>query len=568
MNLSKNLSYKHRILLGNFLVAMIPMLILIVTFMRVFVISLERQDREGAFRQIHELSSYFENYLEDHRQVMDYISDNMVIRKALMGEEAGSRNDIYIELYRATEGMRKGVSASIYDRDGKMRWGTLGTKEGTHLSTRWGVLGKASRSHEMVMYGGSIDGGVRSRGTLWLSKAIEGGDGEIIGYVVMEITTTAFQDLLNSFAMDGQSLMIMDRFGYLIYSSDNIYLSKDTTRNIIDAHGKGRLSVLKGEDRFSFLKKDDRYGYYIFLTIPAGMSSEAVHLMKWIGLLGLVVAMGFSGFVSFMLSRGLTRPINDLKQAIENVEKGNLDTRISSNRMDEFGDLSNSFDRMNENLQLYTKELVDREREILEIRIRLLQAQLNPHFLYNSLDTIKWMARMNGVSSVADIVNDLAQILRCSISSSQFISLREELDVVESYIGIQKIRFSDRFTHEILVPRELWDIQIPKLILQPIVENSIIHGLAEREEGHIVIHGGLKDENLVLTIEDNGCGIPEDMSIKFNQGEFENNKGHLGLYNIYYILKLYYGEDYGIHIVSSVGEGTKTYITLPIGGDW
>ncbi|MGN9166189.1 sensor histidine kinase [Tissierellaceae bacterium HCP3S3_D8] len=565
MNFFNRLSFKHRILLGNFLVGMLPTLILILCFMQIFVISLERHDRERAFKQINELDTSFENYLEDHKDVIESIASNDLIQEALMATDHENENEIYVELYQATEGMRKGVSVSIYDEKGRMYWGTLGTKEGVNLPTRWGVLRKASQSSGMILYSEGLNGRIGNKTLLWLANAIRDGKGNIIGYVVTEITSIGFQDLFNSFVINGESVMIVDNFGYSIYSSDNVYLPHNISRQMIDDfRQEGKLSMIKRENNFSFLQRNEDYGYYIFLTIPAGMTNEAIDLMELIGLLGLGIALSFSGFVSFLLSKGLTRPINELKQAIERVEKGHLDTRIATSRKDEFGELSDSFDRMNENLQRYTQQLVERQREISEIRIRLLQAQLNPHFLYNSLDTIKWLAKMNEVSGVADITNDLAQILRCSISNDQFITVREELDVVESYIEIQKIRFSDRFKHSFSVPEDLLDIKIPKLILQPLVENSIIHGLQDKEGGQISITGKLYQGDLLLTIRDNGCGMPADMVNEYNLGNFHKDGGHLGIYNVYYILKLYYGQNYGIHIISKPGNGTEVNIIFPV----
>lgn len=565
MNFLNRLTFKHRILLGNFLVGMLPMLILILCFMQIFVISLERQDKERAFKQINELDLSFENYLEDHKDVIESIASNISIQEALMNIEYGNENEIYVTLYQATEGMRKGASVSIYDEKGRMYWTTSGTQEGLNLPTRWGVLRKASTGSEMVLYSERQNWKTDNKALLRLGNAIRDKNENIVGYVVTEITAVGFQDLFNSFAINGETVRIADNFGYTIYSSDNIYLPHNVSLKMINDFNMDRkFPMVKGENNFSFLRKNEGYGYYTLLTIPAGMTDEAVNLMRLIGLLGLVIAVCFSVFISFLLSKSLTRPISELKQGIEKVEKGYLDTRIVTNRKDEFGELSDSFNRMNENLQQYTQELVERQREISEIRIRLLQAQLNPHFLYNSLDTIKWLAKMNEVSKVADVASDLAHILRNSISNDQFITLKEELDVVESYIEIQKIRFSGRFKHSFFVSEELLDIKIPKLILQPLVENSIIHGLEDKESGQISITGRLHSGDLLLTIRDNGCGMHKDIVDKYNQGNFDKEKGHLGIYNVYYILKLYYGVNCSIHIISNPDDGTEVNITLPV----
>ncbi|NLU10829.1 MAG: sensor histidine kinase [Tepidanaerobacter acetatoxydans] len=533
--------------------------------MQVFVVSLEKHNKELGFRQIHEIDLCFSNYLKEYQVVTNLIATNPLIQEALIEPDYKNKNDVYLELYRVTEGMRKGASISLYDATGKMRWGTSGTLEGSRLPIRWGVLRKACENNGMVLYDGNQNQNGRNKSTalLYLARAIKSRD-DVAGYVVIEITASGFSDLFSSFTMNNETIMITDSFWNPIYSSDNTYLSQSVLKSFAKSFERENgPTLLKGKNTFSFLHENKAYNYNIFLTTPAGITNDAVNLMRAIGFLGFIVAVILCGFISFLLSRGLTKPINELKQAIKKVENGQLDTRIITNRRDEFGELLDRFNHMNENLQLYTEKLVERQKEISEIRIRLLQAQLKPHFLYNSLDTIKWMAKMNEIEGVVDIANDLAQILRCSISDNQFIPLYRELDVVESYIAIQKIRFSGKFKHSINVPEDLLDIEVPKLILQPLVENSIIHGLRDKESGQISIIGKMENGNLLLTVRDNGCGMPPELVDKYNQADFDKDEGHLGIYNVSNILKLYYGQNYGLYVTSSIDCGTDITVVLP-----
>jgi two-component system sensor histidine kinase YesM len=218
------------------------------------------------------------------------------------------------------------------------------------------------------------------------------------------------------------------------------------------------------------------------------------------------------------------------------------------------------------------EERVAAERKINETRIAMMQSQLNPHFLYNTLDTIKWVAKANQVPEVATLSSSLAGILRMSISTRQFCTLETELKLVERYCEIQKIRFDDFFDLIINVPEELKDAVVPKLILQPLVENAIIHGLEDRDDGRLYIsaestEGSLEQgasQLLKIYIEDNGKGISDEMIEILEADDPSRLEGHLGLNNVNTIIKLYYGKDYGITANRLEVGGTIMTMILPL----
>ncbi|WP_281743034.1 sensor histidine kinase [Tepidanaerobacter syntrophicus] len=563
MNFFNNLSFKHRILLGNFFVGLLPLLVSILCFMQVFVASVEKHSKDRGSQQIYEIDAQFSNYLMECCDITDLIANDSLIQEALLNSNYKDENEVYLELYKLTEGIRSGASVSVYDASGRIRWGTSRTLKTSNLPLRWGVLRKAYENEGMVLYDEIQDQKSGNNTLLSLAKTIKNPKG-VIGYVVVEIKTEGFNNLFSNIVMQGETLVLADQFWSPIYVSNNTYLTQSTLKSFTKNFShENNLMVLKEKNMISFLKENKDYSYHILLTIPAGITNEALNLMKVIGILGFTTAITLCGAISLLLSKSLTKPLNELKKAIKEVEKGHLDTEIAINRRDEFGELLERFNQMSKNLKIYTEKLVERQKEISEIKIRLLQAQLKPHFLYNSLDAIKWMAKMNRIESVVDIANDLAQILRCSISDNQFIPLSRELDVVESYIAIQKIRFSGSFKHSINVREDLLDIEVPKLILQPLVENSITHGLRDKTDGKISIIGNMDGENLLITVKDNGCGMESELVAKYNNADFDKDEGHFGIYNINNILKLYYGQNYGIHINSEVGIGTEVTIVLP-----
>ncbi|MBO7335139.1 MAG: histidine kinase, partial [Lachnospiraceae bacterium] len=240
---------------------------------------------------------------------------------------------------------------------------------------------------------------------------------------------------------------------------------------------------------------------------------------------------------------------------------------LSSKREDEFGLLSDTFDEMTKELKSYMELQVKQQKELNEANLEMMQAQLNPHFLYNTLDTMKWVAKANKVPVIADLSSDLASILRTAISGGTFIKLSEELKLVDAYVNIQKIRFSDKFDYDVEVPMELEDMIVPKLIIQPIVENSIIHGFRDRASGQIFVNIYEEDGVLNIEVTDDGNGMTDEQLMIINAGEpledKDGKKKHIGIYNVSTILKLNYGKEYGLRAEAVSDGGTKTTIRIP-----
>ena len=204
-------------------------------------------------------------------------------------------------------------------------------------------------------------------------------------------------------------------------------------------------------------------------------------------------------------------------------------------------------------------------QDVLGVAIAHL-INLNPHFLYNTLDTMKWVAKANHIPEIATLAAKLAKILRTSISSAQFITLQEEMTLVESYAKIQKIRFNGKFDFRYEIAPETEEILVPKLIVQPIVENAVIHGLADADEGHIFVRAYLERKELVIEVSDDGCGISDEVIRRLGNRDKEQKNGHIGFYNVDTIIRLHYGKDYGLRAERLAAGGTKVTIRIPVNG--
>ena len=273
-------------------------------------------------------------------------------------------------------------------------------------------------------------------------------------------------------------------------------------------------------------------------------------------------------FLSYQIPLSITRPLKKLNVVTKQVAKGNLAVRSDVKTGDELGMLSDSLntmiDKINELLEQVTKEQV----RLRKAEFELLQSQINPHFLYNTLDAIIWLAEAGEQKRVVSMVRSLSEFFRTSLNQGKdIISVKEELLHVRSYLEIQQVRYQDILNYEIDVPEELGRYRIPKITIQPLVENALYHGIKnKRGSGKIEIRGKQEEQQFVIEIEDNGIGISKERLWQVQEGiqrKVLTGKDIYGLYNVNERIRLNFGESYGIAIESIYGEGTVVRIVLP-----
>jgi two-component system sensor histidine kinase YesM len=281
-----------------------------------------------------------------------------------------------------------------------------------------------------------------------------------------------------------------------------------------------------------------------------------------------VLVLGLTIFLSYQIPRSITKPLQKLNEVTEQVAEGNLAVRSDVQTGDEVGVLSASMntmiDKINDLLEQVTKEQV----RLRKAEFELLQSQINPHFLYNTLDAIIWLAQAGEQKKVVSMVRSLSDFFRTSLNRGKdIISLKEEVLHVRSYLEIQQVRYQDILNYEIDVPEELGRYLIPKITIQPLVENALYHGIKnKRGSGKIQIRGRRQEETLVIEIADDGIGISKERLWQVNDGiqkKVLTGKDIYGLYNVNERIRLNFGEKYGINIQSTYGEGTVVRVLLP-----
>src|SRR5690606_4767800 len=244
---------------------------------------------------------------------------------------------------------------------------------------------------------------------------------------------------------------------------------------------------------------------------------DIIMLRYWI--LGVcAVCCMMSLLLSLRISDSISRPLRNLSEMMRKVGKGNFDVSIPSYSNDEVGVLSEHFNKMVSQVQKLIQEVYQEQYLKQKAELKSLRAQINPHFLYNTLESINWMARIRNVPEIGDMVKALGDLMRASISGDDFITLNDAITNITNYLKIQTFRYGDRLGVCIDISPDIGRIVVPKLILQPIVENSIVHGLEEKlEDGHIDISGMLENGDVVISIRDDGVGMEKEKEEHLNK---------------------------------------------------
>ena len=283
-------------------------------------------------------------------------------------------------------------------------------------------------------------------------------------------------------------------------------------------------------------------------------------------------------FIALSVTRSIYSPITDLQTEMEKVGKGVLDIELKDNdklARDELGVLTVGFIDMVQRLKkliddVYHSRIKEKELEFLrkEAELNALQQQINPHFLYNTLETIFWAAQLKGEDEIAEMVTALGDFFRTSINKGlEYLSIDEEISNVKNYVYLQKIRFGNRFEVKWDIDENILKYKTIKLILQPIIENAIVHGIENLASGGlIIIKGYFKKDTIVFEIIDNGIGMSEkevkELEISINKRKRDVSKS-IGVENVNQRIKLYFGEKYGVSIKSRKGEGTTIIVLIP-----
>lgn len=403
-------------------------------------------------------------------------------------------------------------------------------------------------------------------------------EGNVIAICALNLEKSALNDVYSNSLMNlPGGLATYDAQGALI-SSDNLQnLSQDELMQVYDAVSRNAgqtnqqdfmMPLAESEYLVVYTQSQNTGWTYATIARSADFLSglyEIKKLLIWI-ICMMIIAVPV---ISIIIARVVFKPTETLSRAMQEIQNRNLDVRIEEVRSDEYKKVYDGFNNMVVELNGLIQNLTNEKMLNKEAKIRLLQEQINPHFLYNTLDSIYSIAQLQDVPEISRMVFALSQFFRVSLSGGkEIVLLKEALEIVESYLTVQNIRFSGKFDFTVDVPSELMDCKVLKLVLQPLAENAIYHGLeAKKAKGLLKIRAYEEDGMLILSVEDNGAGMTEEKVNMLRQSMVDNStqeEKNFATKNLNMQIKLRYGAQFGIEIYSKEGEGTSVFVKMPL----
>ena len=392
-----------------------------------------------------------------------------------------------------------------------------------------------------------------------------------IGYINIVYEKEYFGDIVkdNSTEYSGASYVV-DQDGIITVTNHEMYLGDKFPVEIetLRESETSRYDILNGTNSF----------YYVGNQMPNGWTLvEAVSVKEFykntyrvIGLTGIfLLGILILSFLSIsMATKHIARPTQDLLESMKLFGRGNLSHRVEVKTTDEIGQIGSEYNRMAENIETLIEKVYKMEITQKQAEIDFLCMQINPHFLYNTLDIIVWMIENEQKTEAVKVVTALARFFRISLSRGKsLITVKDELEHVRNYLMIQQMRFKNKFTYTIESDDEVLELASLKLMLQPLVENAIYHGMEYMDgDGEIFVRAWQEEKELYLEVRDNGLGMTEEQveSLFTDTAHVASKRGSgIGVRNVNERIKLYFGAEYGLSIESEPDEGTAVKIHLP-----
>jgi len=389
------------------------------------------------------------------------------------------------------------------------------------------------------------------------------------GVVLFDLKVTQIERIFRGLSLGPSGfLFIVDAAGNIVYSPVNA-----TVYRILPEwfSGEAGLAVHRfgGTDYQLQSRLSRATGWRtigVFSLLEALKEAETLRVYALIsGLAALLLAF----FSSLLLTSGFVRPILTLRTLMKRAENGDLNVHFSAQGHDEVGQLGAGFNTMIEEIRHLIEEVAEVQQAKREAELQVLQEQIKPHFLYNTLDTIHWMAHERGAQDIVAVVAALTKLFRIGLSRGrETIGLTEEVEHIKSYLFIQKVRYEEKFDYRIEVPQEFGTAQVLRLILQPLVENAIYHGLKpKRGQGTITVSARRSEDFLFLAVADDGVGLPperlEALNLALKEGTRTDEGPGYGLFNGNERLRLSFGKHYGLQFSPREGGGTVVEIKHP-----
>lgn len=395
--------------------------------------------------------------------------------------------------------------------------------------------------------------------------------GEIEGVLFVDLNYSAISNLCEGISLGSKGyVFIVDSDGKIIYHPRQTLLYSGLKNEKVEevlTGDQSNFTTSEGEDsKLYTVYQSDKTGWtvvgvaYLSELFAGRAKTQLAYLLT--ALLLIVVA----SIIAIILSGEITKPLKELANSMKEVQEGHFEhAEIGILDKNEIGMLSNSFNIMTRKIKELMEENVLEQKLKRKSELKALQSQINPHFLYNTLDSIIWMSESGKNQEVVVMTSSLAKLLRQSISNEdEIVTIFSEIGYTKSYLTIQQMRYKDKLEFEIDIEENILKESIVKLVLQPLVENAIYHGIKYKEgKGLIKITAYKENSDIIISIEDNGKGMEEEVLQRIFDKK-ENSYNGVGVNNVNNRLKLYYGSDYGLKYRSKIDVGTVVEVRIPV----
>lgn len=407
-----------------------------------------------------------------------------------------------------------------------------------------------------------------------LSRAVQMTYGSEVkqGVLLIDMAYDGIKQLFSNISLGQEGYVyMMDQTGAIIYHPKQQLLAsgiyKENTQAAMHYNDGIYNEVFEGKQRQVIIKTVGYTGWTIEGVIfPNAVSLNNKKSNIFFIFLFLFFTMGLV-LINSIISTKVSQPIRNLEKVVKEVEMGKLDTCIRAEGFYEVHHLGQSVHKMAEQIKKLMEDIVKEHESKRKSELDALQSQINPHFLYNTLDIIVWMIENERQQDAAKVVTALARFFRISLSKGKhIISIADEIEHVRNYLTIQQLRYKNKFEYDIEITEEAKSFATIKLIIQPLVENAIYHGMVYMDgDGLIRVQAYVEESEVYITVSDNGLGMTKERINQLLKGEIQSSKrgSGIGVSNVNERIKLYFGEAYGIQIESEPDEGTKMIVHLP-----
>lgn len=421
----------------------------------------------------------------------------------------------------------------------------------------WGIYRSVKTAKSTVMYPNPYYYSYTFRNVYSIIAPVTRGGNT--GYLIMDVSSNFIKENVQSLKATTYGtvqLIIASNLDIVLYNDSHYNSSLEFVGNVLSSESQNGQ---RQEDSFLRHHENKSLGLKYYGMLSNEMMKQQNQLISIVLGFLFVLTTIVSAIIGYRISLNIVNPIAGLSLKMESYRPGNgkLQTVKKENEIEE---LALQFENLQDRVEEYHQKDLEKQELLKHTEIKALMSQINPHFINNTLDSIKWKAKLGEVADIETMVTELAVLLKGSMNTdTEVVTVGEEFEFLESYICIQKFRYGERLNYSIEVQEDMLDFEIPKLILQPLIENAIVHGLEPLDsDGLILINAWFDDEYLYFSVADNGVGTDKTFNEILN-----GDPDHIGLMNVNKRIQLYYGDMYSLYFDSRVNVGTAVFFTVP-----